>query len=233
MRRFLATALCVVTVSAFCPSESAAQDETTPRSQFHYGLKGGFDVSTLRGQFANPLLSEVEFEHRYAFTFGGFISWHFNEFIAFQPEFLWVRKSSKAEVSLPELGLSQLIGPKLDYLEIPLLAVFSPPTEGSVDPFIYAGPSFAFNIRAQVESVIDDEYASDDIGNQIEDLDICLAVGGGIVFGEGQMRYNSLRYTLEARLTTGFRDIVIDEEAGDSAGELYNTTFAVMVGVIY
>ena len=157
----------------------------------------------------------------------------FNEVVAFRPEFLWVRKSSKAEASLPEIAGSQIIAPKLDYIEFPLLVRFTPPTEGSIDPIIYAGPNLGFNVRAELLTVVGDEENSDNISNQIKGFDLGLVVGGGIIFGESQLRYRSVRYALEARLTTGYSDILVDEEAGESAGDFSNSTFAILIGIVY
>jgi len=227
MRRLLVAAVSVALLLALFPGESSAQTE------LHYGLKGGVDVSKLRGDFIEPLLSDVSFDYRVGFVLGGFVAWQFNDTVALQPEFLWVRKASEAEVSLPELGLSQSIRLTLDYLEIPLLVRFSPTTEGSIDPIFYAGPSLGFNISARVKNIANGEEDVEDISNQIRGLDVGIVVGGGIVFGEGRLRYSSVRYTLEGRLTTGFTDILVDEEAEGSAGSFKNSTFAILLGIVY
>jgi len=152
--------------------------------------------------------------------------------LAFQPEFLWVRKASEAEASLPELDFSQSIKTTLDYLEIPLLIRFSPATEGSIDPIFYAGPSLGFNVSAKLKSITNGEEEIEDIRHQIEGFDLGIVVGAGVVFGEGRLRYNTVRYTVEGRFTTGYSDILVDEEAGASAGNFKNSCFAVMAGII-
>ncbi len=233
MRRLLVAVIAVALFIALSPSESFAQGEAIVQKKMQYGLKGGIDASTLRGDFYAPTLSGVSFDHRVGFAFGGFVAWQFNDIVAIQPEFLWVRKSSAAEASLPELGFSQFIVPTLDYIEIPLLVRFTPATEGSIDPIIYAGPSLGINVKAQLLSVTNDEEEIEDIRHEIQGLDFGIVVGGGIMFGSGQLRYSTVRYTLEGRLTTGYTDILVDEEAGASAGNFSNSTFAIMAGIIY
>ena len=227
MRRVLAAVLGVALLLVLFPDESSAQ------TALHYGLKGGVDVSKLRGDFFDPSLSDVSFEHQVGFVFGGFFTWQFNDVVALQPEFLWVRKTSEAEASLPEIGFSQIIRPTLDYLEVPLLIRFSPHTEGSIDPILYAGPNLGFNLSAALTTIVDGEEDVQDISNQIRGLDVGIVVGGGIIFGEGRLRYSTVRYMLEGRLTTGYTDILVDEEAGASAGDFRNSTFAILAGIIY
>jgi len=227
MRRLLVAVVSVALLLALFPGESSAQTE------LHYGLKGGVDVSKLRGDFFDPFLSDVSFDHQVGFVFGGFVAWQLNDIVALQPEFLWVRKTSEAEASLPEIGLSQTIRPTLDYIEIPLLVRFSPTTEGSIDPIFYAGPSLGFNVSAKLKTRANGEEDVEDISNQIRGLDVGIVVGGGIIFGEGRLRYSTVRYMLEGRLTTGYTDILVDEEAGGSAGNFKNSTFSIMAGIIY
>jgi opacity protein-like surface antigen len=239
MRRLLGAVLCLTLLLSLYSGEALAQGETNlpdpniAQTELHYGLKGGLTVSKLRGEFFAPELSDVSFDHKAGFVFGGFFAWRFNEIVALQPEFLWVRKSSYADASLPELDFSQSIKTNLDYLEVPLLIHFSPATEGSIDPIIYAGPSLAFNISAKLKSVTNGQEEIEDIRHQIEGFDLGIVVGAGVIFGEGRLRYSTVRYTVEGRFTTGYSDILVDDEVETSTGDFKNSSFAIMAGIIY
>ena len=160
------------------------------------GGKVGFIVSNLSSaeDFAPTTKS--------GFAAGGFVSIGINDLFSIQPEVLFVQKGAKAEVTL-----------KLNYVEVPILAVFTIQTSGNVTPFVYAGPSFGMNTLAQVEF----EGEEEDVGNEVKGSDVSLVFGGGVKVGG---------FTVEARYAAGVSAI----NEGQADENIRTRAFMVLAG---
>ena len=92
----------------------------------------------------------------------------------------------------------------LDYLEVPAIAKIS-----FADGKAYglAGLSLAFNTKAEWEASSGGPVYSDDIKDEVEDVELALVLGGGASFDVGQGRLTAgLRYTIG--LTEGLSDTI-------------------------
>ena len=159
-------------------------------TDFDFGIKAGANFSSLdvNNDFMDP-------GNRIGFAGGGMVVANFSETWAVQLEILYSSKGSSEEFEITdEEGVSAGTATgtfKLDYIEIPLLARFSP-SGGPI--FLIAGPSFAFKTSGQftLEGVPD---ADDDL-EWITDSDLGLSIGLGAAANSfiGPVEFD-LRYT--------------------------------------
>ena len=104
------------------------------------------------------------------------------------------------------------------YLEMPVLATLRIPTEGSVTPFVSAGPALALKLKASVNG-----------NNRQEDIDgFVKGSDFGIVFGVG---IDVGRFSVEGRYTHGLANTSNDPDDSDFSAK--NRTFAILAGVTF
>jgi len=133
-----------------------------------------------------------------SFMGGGFVRFALGR-LGFQPELLVVTRG--AEFAADDFaGVGRF---KVDYIEVPVLLVL-PLTSGvGMAPYVFGGPSFAFEIGCKVEADVNGVEASDDCDDVDPDdifdrksMDIGATAGAGIQFplGPGALlfegRYN-------------------------------------------
>lgn len=167
-------------------------------AQSSIGIKGGLTFATLSNK-------SPDWDTRSGFAAGLAFDLRSGP-VGIQPEILYVQKGVSFDGS-PTEG-----GPKLDYLEIPVLLKFTVPTEG-IQPFIYGGPSFGLRLSCKVAEITcdDDEVKSTDFG---------AALGAGIRVGGDK------GLTIEGRYTWGMRDLGDFNSGVDSK----TRTFMVLLG---
>jgi hypothetical protein len=171
----------------------------------HFGVKGGLNVANLR--FSQDDL-ELQ-DSRKAAEFGAFAHFPLNEHFAVQPEALYTMKGDEEDVSGDyELDgeIIQLDGTvciESSYLEVPVLARFTPAPDARVRPVLLVGPAVAVNLST--DSVVSGESGgvsidvSDDISEDVKSVDLGLVLAGGLEFPVGSGGQNvglDLRYTL-------------------------------------
>ncbi len=156
-----------------------------------------------------------------SFGGGGFIRFGFAG-LALQAEVLALTKGAKQTFSD---GTTELEGKlKFDYVEIPVTAMFS---LGS-GPYLFAGPSVAFETGCEIELETEDGSAETDCDSEDEEFprkktDFSLHGGAGIQFpiGPGQL-------LLEGRYIYGLNNLADDD--ADPEAEAKHRTWAVMAG---
>lgn len=182
------TLLVVLGLLAFVglsPLQTQAQEvDITP------GIKGGVNFADLGGDDAELIFDgggsgdfEIPIEARTGIVAGGFALIDFDGPFALQPEVLYVQKGAKVEIEFLEETASSTL--KLDYIEVPVLAKFQIPLEGSIAPNIFAGPAVAFNITAEQEGEGPDGSETTDLSEVISTTDFGLQVGAGVDFDAG------------------------------------------------
>jgi len=122
--------------------------------------------------------------------------YQFGEMFAIQPEVYYSMKGAKQKASGDGFSVDAEI--KLDYFEIPVLLKLLIPLKGSgVKPFVFAGPSLAFNSTAKVKGESGGVSAEIDIKDDVTSTDFSLVFGGGIGFpvGKGELGFDA-RYIL-------------------------------------
>ena len=151
-----------------------------------------------------------------AFAGGGFIRFGFGR-LGIQPELLTVKKGFDFEDTVGDDD-SKL---ELEYIEIPVL-LHLPLTMGSTfAPYVFGGPSFAFEVGCEVEDQVG--TVDCDEGDTIDtrsSTDIGLTGGAGLAFAMGPGAI-----LLEGRYTWGLTDW--DKAEGSS---IKNRTAMFLVG---
>ena len=163
---------------------------------------------------------EGSVKSRMGLVFGGFVTFEISDAFAIQPELLYTMKGGKASEGGEDLVV------KLDYLEIPVLAKFNIPTEGSVKPCLFAGPAVALKLSAKYKWTGDGESETGDvseIGIDVKGLDLGLVFGAGLKAGMGETG----GIIVDIRYTLGLQKAA---KAGDVDVKIKNGGFSLMVG---
>jgi len=96
---------------------------------------------------------------------------------------------------------------KLDYIEIPVLAKYRFQMEGSLSPYLMAGPYLELNIGSEVKASKNVAYL-EDISDEIR------SSGFGVIFGAGSdLQLNGRRFNVQARYGLGITPVF--EERSD------------------
>jgi hypothetical protein len=149
-------------------------------AQGRAGIKGGLNVSNL-------YIDDLDDENaRYGFNVGLFGQVLSSETFAIQPELLFSTKGAKADYS----GLiDQTIKYNLNYLDLPLLAVFKLGESAE----IHVGPYASYLLNANISYSGNLGSGSDDVDkDHLKSFDYGLVGGFGLNFGALQVgaRYN-------------------------------------------
>lgn len=149
-------------------------------AQARAGIKGGLNVSNL-------YIDDVNDENaRYGFNVGVYGQILSTDAFALQPELLFTTKGAKGEYT----GLiDQTVKFNLNYLELPVLAVFKLGDAAE----IHVGPYASYLLNANVSYSGDISNGTDEIDkDQLKSYDFGLVGGLGLNFGALQVgaRYN-------------------------------------------
>ena len=168
------------------------------------GGKVGFIVSNLSSA------EDFDPTTKSGFAAGGFVSIGINDLFSIQPEVLFVQKGAKLTEDGEDGDEATL---KLNYVEVPILAVFTIQTSGNVTPFVYAGPSFGMNTLAQAEFGGEEQ----DVSDEVKGSDVSIVFGGGGKVGG---------FTVEARYAAGVSAI----SEGEADENIRTRAFMVLAG---
>jgi hypothetical protein len=137
--------------------------------------------------FQVPGLSDDIFEPKNGFCAGLFVAGNVSGVFGWRGEILYTRKGALAKSNATDEN-GQFLGElntfyNVDYLEIPLLATFTIPTGGAVEPVLFLGPALDFELSAEMKS----EYPSGVSiqNNSTEDLDDTRSSDYSLIFGAG------------------------------------------------
>jgi Outer membrane protein beta-barrel domain len=152
----------------------------TTLAQARAGIKGGLNVSNL-------YIDDIHDENaRYGFNAGLYGQVFSSDVFALQPELLYSTKGSKAFYDGP---FEQTIKYNLNYLDLPVLAVFKLGKSAE----IHVGPYASYLLNANVSYSGDLANGDDEIDkDQLKSYDYGLVGGFGMNFGTIQIgaRYN-------------------------------------------
>jgi len=167
MKRIIFTAL-ILSIVSF-----------SARAQY-IGVKGGLNLSNLN-------IDDVDDENmRAGYHFGAYINLPISDGFAVQPEVLYSTKGAEADYNL--VGFDGTAKLKLDYIDVPILAVFK--LGDAIE--IHAGPYFGFlaNSKYEVSGDVSDDGDLD--SDNFKNLDYGLVGGLAVNFAAIQVgaRYN-------------------------------------------
>lgn len=195
--------------------------------EISYGAKVGVMMANLT---QTPAEWEQEQEYKSGFTGGVFLSYAFDEHFSLQPELLYTQKGVRD--NLYDGFISIDLTASFDYVELPVLAIYTFLEEGGFRPFLYGGPNVSFTISSELECSASILSATVDFSSLTHVTDFGLVAGGGFEypFGKGNL-------LLDARFQIGFTNVILsgDFEIDGSTqtideDDFKNYGFAFMVG---
>ncbi len=221
------------------------------------GVKAGLNLANAYGDDAKPLMAyaaltgfgmpeeeaalwaydvDVSKKMRIGAAFGGFIEYSINDNFAIQPEFLYTMKGVKGEFEEEDPYTGETVKVKgtikLNYLEIPVLAKLSIPTQGSIKPVFLLGPALALKLSAKTKGEAKgetiDESGSEDISSDVKDFDFGVVVGAGVDYELA----SGGKVTVDGRYTLGLTN-VSDIEGAEEDLDAKNAVISVMIGYLF
>jgi len=187
-------------------------------SPFSLGPKVGLNYSNLTGDVSD------EAGYKLGFAGGAFFAYTFSDWFTLQPEVLYSQKGAKATEE--RLGEERTETISLDYVEIPVLAVLTIPTQSRLTPKVFVGPAFGFLLSAEDKREVDgEERGSEDIKDALKDYDIGVVLGAGL-----DVKVGPGAITADVRYNFGVTNIVDDEDDNDT---VRNGVFSFMVGYAF
>lgn len=186
-------------------------------SHWSIGLKGGINLADLHG---DDVRADTDF--KVGAVGGGFVTYSINDWVALQGELLYSQKGAESNQMI--LGLPVDVTGKLDYIEIPVLAKLTIPTNTILTPNIFIGPAFSFLVSANVKAesmgvTIIDEDTKD---NQ-ESFDFGMVFGGGV-----DVKVGTGKLTADVRYVLGLLNV--DDPPIGEAPDIMNSVISFMVG---
>lgn len=201
--KFLLTLIMTAFLGVISSHQLLAQNSTA-----RAGIKGGLNVSNL---YSNEINDQ---NARYGFNVGVYGQFLSSETFAIQPELLFTTKGTRAEYN-STLG-NQTAKFNMNYLELPLLAVFKLGKSAEIHAGGYAGYLLSTNVEYEGTFA----NGTDDIDrDQFKHGDAGLVGGFGLNFGAVQV---GARYNLglvEIANTTNSRNVLGDSK--NSCATLY------------
>jgi hypothetical protein len=153
------------------------------------------------------------------------MSYEVNEWFTLQPELYYSMKGMKMGLGILDLSVAWSI----DYIDIPVLAVFELPLESSLEPYVFAGPSVGFKVRSEMSASALGEEESVDLDEYTNSVDFSLVVGAGIEFDiAGQ------EFSFDFRWIPGLVGVFKDEVPWtDDTPNMRNDTFSFLLGYAF
>jgi len=182
-------------IGVFC-AMALAVFATNVDAKKYAGFKGGVNIAELGGDDASENSSS-----RTGFDGGLFYGVDFSDAFGGRIEGLYVMKGGEGEFVIPGDDHAHESIIKLDYIEIPVLFQANFPAGEKLAFNLFAGPTFAFNIGAEVEVPGHNEVV--DISDNVESFEFGAAVGGG-----AEYKVSSMWIVFDVRYSMGASNVV-------------------------
>jgi hypothetical protein len=206
---------------AAAPAFAQQEDKDSP---LRFGIKLGLNISDFSGDDDIEGWGEL-LDWKAGFCGGLFMSYEVNEWFTLQPELYYSMKGMKMGLGILDLSVAWSI----DYIDIPVLAVFELPLESSLEPYVFAGPSVGFKVRSEMSASALGEEESVDLDEYTNSVDFSLVVGAGIEFDiAGQ------EFSFDFRWIPGLVGVFKDEVPWtDDTPNMRNDTFSFLLGYAF
>lgn len=195
-----------------------------------WGIEAGLMMTSIT---ENPTTWEPTLNFKPGFSAGAFLIYKFNDRFSLRPELLYAQRGVYSE--LYEGIVNVDLTARFDYIELPLLAVYTFPLKGKVKPRLYAGPVLAYLLSSELELSASILSATVDFGSVTHVNDFALLLGGGIDWDVG----NGI-VTFDVRYQRGFSNVIVSGDFdinGDpdtiEADNVKNHGFAFMLGYVF
>lgn len=161
MRNALVALCCIAVVSV-------SLDDAQARKSY-FGVKGGVNVADITGADAEGSGSKN------GFIGGAFYGIDFTDDFGVRLDALYVQKGAEGKIVAPgdDHGHESVV--TLDYLEFPVLFMVGFPTGEKFAVNLFAGPTFGFNMTAELE----DKDHGETIELDVETFELGATFGGG------------------------------------------------------
>jgi hypothetical protein len=164
-----------------------------------FGLKAGLTMSSIT---ETPDVWNPEKQFKPGIMVGAVLTYQFDNGFGIQPELCYSQKG--VSTSLYEGVVDVGMDLALSYIELPLLAKYTFPLDGSFKPNIFAGPSFAYTLSSELQFEAGILSAGLDFSSMthVTDFGIVLGAGFGWEVGDGII-------TFDGRYTRGFTNVIL------------------------
>lgn len=142
------------------------------QTPIRYGLVAGLNFASMDGDIGDELD-----ESRMGFMAGGAVEFGVSPAFSIRPELVYTQKGAKVSEGGDEFRI------KSSYVEVPVLAKYAIPVQGTVRPHLILGPAVAFNTGCKVEVEIGGSEGStdcEDEGLEFKGVDFGLVFGAGV-----------------------------------------------------
>jgi len=181
----------------------------------YIGLKGGLNFSEFN--ITSDKLTDEKL--RTGYHYGAFLQLPLSQGFALQPEVLYSTKGAKVKYASTEAGYTGGIDYKIDYIDVPLLAVFK---FGNLFE-IHLGPCVGFTSKTEFESTGDFILRESELNDDFfKNLD--YGVIGGAAFNFGFINAG-------ARYNFGIQKVEDSDFANVLIGDAKNRNFQVFVAI--
>lgn len=188
IRRTLLVASVCLLVSATAGAEGVS-----------FGIKGGFAVS---GITETPEEWEEGKSLRPGLVLGVMMPYSWDNGFSLQAELLYAEKGAGVKVYEGYFDIDVTLN--VNYIEIPLLAMYSFRKDHSFRPNIFAGPFFAYALSSELKAAIGIFSAGIDFSSLTHVTEWGVILGGG--FG---VETKSGVFTFDARYTRGLTNVLL------------------------
>ena len=147
--------------------------------EISFGAKGGLFVSNITS--IPQGWSDTAF--RNGFSGGVFMNYALDQNFSLQPEVLYVMKGMEGAITNPVLSLG--LSGKYNYIEIPLLAKYTVPTESGFNPFFFLGPSIGINLSADIDVDGEDRMSGEKLVGSVDYSSVTKTMEYGLIIGMG------------------------------------------------
>jgi len=182
-----------------------------------WGLYLGLNVAKMGGdmdQLGDDLaqLMESEFGGEWSSSIGtrmgpmggAYHHWPLSRTFGLQVEGMWVRRGTK--LTFTTAGLTADTDFKVSYLELPLLARWSPASDGKIRFFLVAGPVVGFKTSADMVVTVDEESETVNAGAVFQSTVFSLVGGIGLEAEVGDRTSVHLQARYQRGLTDGLNN---------------------------
>ena len=201
------------------------------QTDFRFGFKGGYSLSTQYGITPKDLEYTVDSFFRHAFAGGMIFDFGITESFGIQQEFLYVQKGSRQDIGIPDEDVTTHVEYDLNYFEIPIVFHYTFIHLGNFK--IYGAGGYVMSIMLSGEvrldgiAIVDGSEAYFTYKTDMEGVDIfdySFLYGAGVEFP--LFGFNSF---LEYRFTIGWNTLEMptfpDEPPAPLRNQSYNFTF--------
>jgi hypothetical protein len=176
---------------------------TTASAGILFGAKGGLFTANMTAIPAG--WDDTAFKNGLA---GGvYVNYAFNENLSLQPEVLYVMKGLDGVIINPIFTVD--FTGEYNYIEIPVLAMYTIPTESGFSAFFFVGPSLEINISADLNLDGIDHRTRVPLNGSVDYSDLTRATGSSFIFGAGcAFGIGPGKITLDARFDIGLTKVI-------------------------